>query len=239
MLTNKDFFSKYYRGEGGCHPLLAYRALSQALEAYIEELDPIDKINFQACLHPFIQKALKFAKEEETNMQEKQDLILIESDSLYTINPNLQKKMEDKKNDSLASAVDTGNVIPMMIGDVGVNDWPSEESTDEDKIPFALFAPIENDTFENKEKSNDEPPLIDFLEDEPNKEEVVESMMHAIMASSERMFENITGASTVDENQKKNAENTERPPERTNEIEQSNVELDDLASSFMVGKMKS
>lgn len=241
MLENKDFFTRYYKSEGTCHPVFAYRALSHALEAYMEELDPVDKMKFQAELHPFIKEALAIANEEEKNIQNEQGLILIESDRLYTINSTLQKKPEpDKKSEKSREEQISVQVPKVEISDIGVSNWPEEEITPEETIPFGLFSQAEEEFGFDASSSLEETamPVFPIEEEEPNQGEMMESMAHAIKASSERMFENITGAAVQHAESDSQVQNAESQKQGGADASSLTLDIDDLAASFMTGKMK-
>ncbi|MDD4969737.1 MAG: hypothetical protein PHT07_09960 [Paludibacter sp.] len=240
MLKDNDFFSKYYKSEGICHPQLSYHALSYVFEQFMEELDPVDKIKFQAELHPFVQKALQQAKHEEKDLINNQDLVLIEANKLYTINPNLQKKPEQK----VAAAIPEKPINQSItVGDLDLGEWPTEEPFTDDDIPFGLFASANEDDLPTT-MSEEIAPQIE-PEEEKSQEEVVESMRLAIMASSDRMFGNITGTPPVEEGKVDKAQ-TEETSKGTPTMQESQAATnvspidieDELADSFMVGKVK-
>lgn len=247
MSNNQDFFKTYFKNDGECHPKLAYQALSRALIKYIEELDPVDKMKFQADIYPFIKEAIAEAQKMEKDLIDNTDITLIEPEKVYTINPNLSEKNKVVKMEEV-----THNQEPLAVADY-LNDnsqfpideqnfslpeeWDGDQLGVSEDIPFGLFVPdaeIKTETFV-------QPVLLE--EDFRTPEEIQEDMKKAIMLSSSRLFNNIATQESIkveDEIGSLTAETKNAAPEKSEEYSPNSVgsitDEDDFADSFIVGK---
>lgn len=254
-LQEEDFLTKYYKNEGDCHPKLAYQALSKALSRYLEALDPVDKFQFQADMHPYIREVLVEAKNMEKKLGDASDIILIEPEKIYTINPNLKEMPKVPKKDNPAQEV--APVIKPIADTVGEfseedfplpDEWGGSDIGETDDIPFGLFVPDMNEGTESKIEHAGTEPVPVANEDQRTPEEIQEDMKKAILTSSSRLFNNISTAS--EESHHKEPESITPAQIETQECENSAVAMeadapqlkqseedeDDFADSFIVGK---
>jgi len=261
-IQEDDFLAKYFKNEGDCHPKLAYQALSKALSRYLEGLDPVDKFQFQADMHPYIKEVLEEAKKMEKMLGDASDIILIEPEKVYTINPNLKEMPKAPKQIPPVQEV-TMEIKPISdtVGEFAEEDfslpdeWGGADIGETDDIPFGLFVPnADKDAGSEIQHVGAEPAAV-ADEDKRTPEEIQEDMKKAILMSSSRLFNNITTATEV--SHQVEPENTPPVQIETQEHDNGAVamevdvspqseqsgdrphvgdEEDDFADSFIVGK---
>lgn len=262
-LQEDDFLTKYFKNEGDCHPTLAYQALSKALSRYLEALDPVDKFQFQADMHPYIKEVLAEAKKMEKKLSGASDIILIDPEKVYTINPNLKEMPKAPQQESRVQ--ETPVVIKPITDTVGEfaeedftlpGEWGGSEIGETDDIPFGLFVAETNEDIEGKNEHTGTDLAAVADEDPRTPEEIQEDMKNAILMSSSRLFNNISTATEASHQERPEDMPSAQVDEQEHDSGAQDMEVDipvqsepsgniesssgdeedDFADSFIVGK---